>query len=224
MNEPQYLLTHFYRRTPTPQGWIETVFITRPKGQETYYLTFLNRPVRIEKINNDVDNGSLVELPVEYEIRKEQSVWIAPDQAIYIADGRKPRSSNPVQIFQDDILSVYDAIDLAVQNNLEQLTSSLEVYFGPSTWKILLSVVIKYINNETIGEFSFANVSYIFPKLEAKYGDQFREFLKDNLMNYSIAMLHFRNRQGMFEKWDISVIDEEYKQYLTNSNLLLFMF
>lgn len=217
MDANERILTYYYGRGATAQGWIQTIFITRKKGGNTYFLNLTDRPVLAEKIERDIENGTLQELPIPHLIKQGQAVWITPNQSIYIANAKNHKGGEQILVFQDNILSLYDTVDYVVKSNFDVLGMSLEPYFGHDSWKILVSILVKYINIRLIKESNFGNVGYAFAKLEDRYSSSFRMLLNEYSMSYTFGRLEFTNKKGKPERWEIDIVDDSWAQYLMMS-------
>ncbi|MDB5141170.1 MAG: hypothetical protein JWR12_3086 [Mucilaginibacter sp.] len=138
MNDLKLAVTHFYRRSPNNRGWIQTDFITRIVGTEGDFeytgipkaivknngegdireYKILSTPIDKNKIKLDILNGSLIELAAERIIEKSESIWIASDQSVYIANAYDPAKGRKELIYIDNISNVYSVINYIVRRLL----------------------------------------------------------------------------------------------------------
>lgn len=228
MSTAQFAITHFYRRSPDPEGWIQTVFLTRIIGDRSnsIYLgipkvdspmTFENThstPFDKEKIIDDIANGSLLELPVGYEIKKGESVWISSDQTVYIANSYNPSLGRQQIIYEDNVSNGYDVINYIVStliNNKAATTvkEDLEPYLSKEYWNILTSILVKNLKSGRIDEEDFVRFGFLFRILNSRYNVRFTELLNEHDMAYSDdGFLHFQLRWS-YVKWPITQNDSE---------------
>ena len=101
-NQAEYHVTHSYRRSPDPQGWIQTIYITQKSGDENFYFGMSGHQAPREKIERDIENGSLKEVP-RSPIHKGETIWITPEQDIGIASATKPWETELRIIARDDV-------------------------------------------------------------------------------------------------------------------------
>ncbi len=95
-------VTHYYRRSPDPKGWIQTMFLTQRKGDENYYLGSGDRPFPQSKIEQDLDNGSLKAVTPS-PIHKGETLWITSEQDIGIGSSTNPFETTFRVIDKDNV-------------------------------------------------------------------------------------------------------------------------
>jgi len=226
----KFVVTHFYRRSPDERVWKQTSFITRIVGDDagTYYLgipshtdseakaTIISKPIHYEKIRNDVENGSLKELPVEHPIELGNTIWITPEQEVIIANSYNPSVGEQRSIDYDKILSVYDTMKYLVLQLLEVDDSAdFENILAPYTtqryWNILLSIVMKFLETGKITEDLLPRFGFIFIDFERTYKDEFIEEMNYLDASYSSdGYIRFRLKYTNVE-WPIKSLTSEEK-------------
>jgi len=199
------LVSHFYRRSPDSEGWIQTMYITREDFSEVHYYAQSNDVVNPDKLNDDYETGSLIRLHVQSYISTEETVWVASDQRIYIASSSNPFDHKERQIYHDNILSIYDYIEDQIDKKIEiddAVIDQLEQFFSENTWKILIAVLIKKIMNGQIDEEKFCTVSYVFSRLEVMYLHEFTKLLNEFDVAVSEGSFQFFYH-NIKQKWDL---------------------
>lgn len=213
------IVTHFYRRRPDPEGWIQTIFVTRRENEKGWFLSSGNSRLNEEKIREDLENGSLLRLPVSYTIQKGESVWIASDQSVYIANTINPSYGDITKIYQETFLAPYDLIEEVIKsvisdNPSDKVDDRLETYLSFEYWKILLSILIKWIKNGFIIERNFGEFGYLFNKMENIYEEEFTKLMNQYNMALLGGWLGFEDSRGFFKRWEIEMVDENLQDYV----------
>jgi hypothetical protein len=205
-----YYLTHFYRRSPNPETWIQTNFITRVDGQAgIYYLGIKNSSYPLEKIRADIENGSLIEVPVELSIQKGETVWITPEQEVYIGDKYYPFDNETRLVYRDNISTTYDIIEKGIQglvacdeSNFD--SKKLDEFMARDYWKTFVGLLAMYLNNKMISEDIFYRFGYLFSEMDTLYNYDFLVLLNRLKMAYTPGKLRFEYGDE-FVQWNVIV-------------------
>ncbi len=221
MEDKKYFLLYYYKRTADKVLWIHTTFITREEGSAERYLGLTEKTVPVEKINADLQDGSLFQLALEEPIKLGQTVWIAPDHTAYLADAKNPLDPDRKKIHKAVALSTYDFIEEYLLAKLLKAEFNpndelIESYFSSESWKILLTVCIKLIVNGSVDEQNFITIGYVFARLDPLYNANFKKILNDYGMAFSRGELCFRNKGHEYKRWEIIIDIDTPEKYLTN--------
>ncbi len=95
-------VTHYYRRSPDPAGWIQTNFITKQEGNDNFYLGFGNKIFPSAKVTRDIESGSLKAVTPSL-IHNGETLWITSEQDIGIASSTNPFQTDLNIIDRDDV-------------------------------------------------------------------------------------------------------------------------
>jgi|GEM_PF-4178985 len=222
MDQKEILVTHFYRRPPDPTLWIHTSFITRKRGSNQRFWGLSNDVVDPRKIKADVDDRGLKELDVDIPIHEGETVWIAPDQSVFVADARNPLAPSRRYITQDKIPNPFDTIEKTILKKIaagaypakDKVTQS---FCSPAQWKTLLAILVKLLNNGELNEKNFFTVGYLFLILEARYAEFNRELngyrFNGYYMTVSQGHLGFLNNKDLFYEWEIAIDTDSLESY-----------
>lgn len=92
--ENKIYVTHYINQEPSSRGWIELPFITRMENDNnSYYLGFeFNSPIPEEIIKKNETDNYYKPLLIAQEIELSQTVWVTPDEEVWIADSEDPFS------------------------------------------------------------------------------------------------------------------------------------
>lgn len=212
MNNPLYKVTHFYRRSPSEQGWIQTAFVTRKQGESNYYLGLTGKILPNEKIRADMENGSLQVIPSQQPIYDDQAVWIAPDQSVYVASVINPRTNPNHKIFKDQLESLPNSIESVIEIyaalvnlNFEEEKAKMESILNGGDWKSLITIMIVLIKRGDITPLKFASIGYLFYKAQSKYPDEFAKVLNKYDAAIMKGRLNFIDIRGNQHYWDIGI-------------------
>ncbi len=98
-----WIVTHFFKRQPKRTGWVELQFVTKSKeaAVPTYYHGLSEESFTREEIERLERKGSIQRIEQERAISKDQSVWLAEDRAVYLANADNPRTSASQIAFED---------------------------------------------------------------------------------------------------------------------------
>lgn len=208
MEETNRRLTHFYRRTPEPDGWIQTTYVTRKKHSDTYYFGRSEQEVPKEKISEDIEIGSLVTVEKIIDIIPGQTVWIAADRSAHLASAKNPIDG--IKIYDENLISNYDYIENAIDAKvrLGELNTSdpvIEPLFSEFYWKNLVDILITKIKIGEIDQDKFRLVGYVFARLGAMYNTEFKKLLNRHDVAYSEGELRFMDRHFVFQRWEIYI-------------------
>jgi|GEM_PF-7009076 len=235
----QFVVTHFYRRSPYVNGWIQADFITQIEGlnENHYYIgtpriraminkesedfeyKVLQSPIDLNKIHDDIKNGSLMELPSERNIVKGESIWITPDQSVYIANSYDPDKGRQVLVYTDNVSNPYSIINHTVTKLLQSDSITnfglvLNPYLSKEYWQILLSIILKNLTGNKIKESAFYKIGFIFPELDRKYGIAFTKLMNELNAAYSNNGLLRFQLEFEFVTWSIMKPDYEDRRNL----------
>jgi hypothetical protein len=228
MSSAQFVITHFYRRSPDPGGWIQTIFLTRVVGDRSnaVYLGIpkidltspdkhiISTAISEEKILADVENGSLLELPTGYEIYPGENIWIAADQTVYIANSYDPSRGRQLLVYEDNVSNTYDVINYIVGGLINNKTAKkvievLEPFLSKEYWNILTAIIVKYLKAGKISEDDFLRFGFLFRVLNTRYGVQFTQLLNEHDIAYSDdGLLHFHLKL-ISVKWPVTKSSSE---------------
>jgi hypothetical protein len=208
MEQENRILTHFYRRNPEVDGWIFTTFITRIKGGHTYFSGMSDHIIPREKIDEDVELGSLVVLEKTIHIGLGQTVWIYADSSAYLAAVNNPRDGE--KIYDERLLSNYDYIEKVVveklrSRDLNTNDPAIEPLLSENYWKTLVDILIAKIRAGEINREQFTRVGYIFARLGPLYNADFKKLLNRHDVAYSEGELRFMASDLSFQRWDIYI-------------------
>jgi len=206
--EAERWVTHYYRRTPSKTGWIHTNYITQGDIQLKYWA-LSGEVIPNDKITQDIENGSLQKLIRPVLIKQGQTVWIASDKSVWLANARNP-TLDKFLLERSDQKNIYDLIETTILAKLgdevNTLDPSINYFCQEDNWKILVTIVIKLIMKDKIHENGFASIGFIFPKLEATYKEEFRKFLNEYDMATKEGQLCFWRHHKEME-WEIQIDD-----------------
>lgn len=182
-------VTHFYRRSPNPKGWIQTMFITKESGSSNKFYALSNDEIQERKFHDDIEVGSLCSLERYWDIASDETIWIAPDNAVYISNAAKPFDGRKELIWKERMLHPYDLVETVVDSKLASNKFSpgdniLQQLYTESYWKILIDILIKKIKKAVINEKSFKLIGYVFAELHTIYQQEFLSHLEGHNLNY----------------------------------------
>jgi hypothetical protein len=209
-------VTHFYRRSPDPEGWIQTTFITRVPNSDQLFYGQSNDEVPSDRLAEDIHIGSLRDLGVQWPIEHNETLWVSPDQNIFISDSDDPFEGRMLSIYKDNVLTVYDAIDSVVESKIcskvfNPSDGLLQSFYSDSHWKLLIEILLTKINKGIINKENFKYVGYVFAELHPLYKDAYRNLLEEHNVSYDSELI-FMNQKVNYDD------DNEWKIYLDIQN------